>query len=141
MLGLSGSKPSASTSTQQAAPSSPSIARRAYLELSASERGRLDGYYVRLRYNDKVMNVPGCRATGSHFPGDESLCTLEAFKRIADSFTPKDWKGECAKTREERVDTSPEIAQWAGGNVDSGATMGTQRSGIEGVKEEGGVAN
>jgi acid phosphatase len=110
MLGLNASK--SNNSTHQ---DTPTIARRPYTTLSPSEKQKLDGYYVRLRYNDKVVFVPGCKPPGKHLKGDESLCTMEAFKRVADSFTPRDWKGECALTREERVDTRPEIAEWAGG--------------------------
>ncbi|GAB7353199.1 hypothetical protein MBLNU459_g3722t1 [Dothideomycetes sp. NU459] len=64
-------------------------------ELPASEKQKLDDYYVRLRYNDRVMTVPGCKPAGKHFADDESLCTLEAFKAIVDKFTPKNWKGAC----------------------------------------------
>lgn len=52
------------------------ISRRKLRELSETERSKLDGYYVRIRYNDKVMTVPGCRAHGKHLDGDESFCTL-----------------------------------------------------------------
>jgi acid phosphatase len=137
MLGLSGSisKPSPSISPIA---SSESIARRPIDTLSASEKDKLNGYYVRLRYNDKIMTVPGCRASGNHLDGDESICTLEAFKRVADAFTPRDWKGECAVTREEKVDTRPEIAEWADGR---GVTMGTARSGVEGVRQDGVAAH
>ena len=135
MLGLGGSKPATSVSSLRSS-HSPKIARRPYDTLSSSEKDKLKGYYVRLRYNDKVMYVPGCKAAGKHLEGDESLCTLEAFKRIADSFTPQDWKGECAKTRDEKVDTRAEIAEWAGG-----ATTGSESSGVEGITEKGGAAN
>lgn len=132
MLGLGGAEP---TSSPQRSPSS-NIARRPYDSLSTSEKAKLNDYYVRLRYNDKIMHIPGCAKPGWHLEGDESLCTLTAFKQIADSFTPRDWKGECARTREEKVDTRPEIAEWAGG-----ATTGPERSGVEGVAEAGGVTN
>ena len=35
------------------------IARKNVDGLTASERSKLDGYFVRIRYNDKVMAVPG----------------------------------------------------------------------------------
>ncbi len=54
----------------------PGIGRKRSEELSPEERARLDGYYVRLRYNDGVVTVPGCRAPGKHLEGDESFCTL-----------------------------------------------------------------
>lgn len=74
----------------------PRIGRRPASSLSGTEQARLQGYYVRIRYNDRVMKVPGCRAPGKHLDGDESLCTLEEFKRITDRITPADWKRECA---------------------------------------------
>jgi acid phosphatase len=50
--------------------------RQRITDMSESDKSRLDGYFVRLRYNDKVMQVPGCKAAGKHLDGDESLCTL-----------------------------------------------------------------
>lgn len=35
-----------------------------------------EGYYVRLRYNDKPIVVKGCRKPGNHLEGDEGFCTL-----------------------------------------------------------------
>lgn len=52
------------------------ISRKPLVELSTEERKRLDGYYVRVRYNDKPMTIPGCRLQGNHLEGDESFCTL-----------------------------------------------------------------
>jgi acid phosphatase len=52
------------------------IARQKVETLKESDRAKLDGYYVRIRYNDKVMTVPGCKAAGKHLDGDESFCTL-----------------------------------------------------------------
>lgn len=52
------------------------IARKKTEELSELEKGKLDGYFVRLRYNDKVMSVPGCAPAGKHLEGDTSFCTL-----------------------------------------------------------------
>lgn len=54
----------------------PGIGRKRSEELSAEERAKLDRYYVRLRYNDEVVTVPGCKAPGKHLDGDESFCTL-----------------------------------------------------------------
>lgn len=45
-------------------------------ELSATEREKLKGHYVRIRYNDRPVVVPGCRLPGKHLDGDESFCTL-----------------------------------------------------------------
>ena len=92
---------------------SPGIARRPMEELDVNERTRLDGFYVRMRYNDAPVVVPACRKPGNHLDDDESLCTLvgsnpcasigelliflvqEAFKRVADKMTPKNWKVAC----------------------------------------------
>ncbi|KAK5168546.1 hypothetical protein LTR04_006435 [Oleoguttula sp. CCFEE 6159] len=77
-------------------PSKPSgIARRPVEDLTDQEKKSLDGYYVRLRYNDKIMTVPGCKPAGKHFQDDESFCTLEAFKSITDKYTPVNWKQAC----------------------------------------------
>lgn len=58
------------------APGSGSIARKSMNELTEEQRNKLNGYYVRVRYNDRVMHVPGCQAPGKHLEGDESFCTL-----------------------------------------------------------------
>ncbi|CAM1502866.1 Fc.00g076420.m01.CDS01 [Cosmosporella sp. VM-42] len=81
-------------SSQAGAPP-PGIGRKRTPDLTKAEKDRLEGYYVRLRYNDKPMTVPGCKAPGKHLEGDESFCTLEAFKSIVDKFTPQNWKQEC----------------------------------------------
>ena len=52
------------------------IARTKVEELTVAQKLKLDGYYVRIRYNDEVMTVPGCKYTGKHLDGDESFCTL-----------------------------------------------------------------
>jgi acid phosphatase len=52
------------------------IARRKIEELSDEEKLKLNGYYVRLRYNDKPVTIPGCALPGNHLDGDESFCTL-----------------------------------------------------------------
>ena len=43
---------------------------------SAADTGAVNGYYVRLRYNDKPVIIKGCRPEGRHLEGDESFCTL-----------------------------------------------------------------
>ncbi|KAI4124953.1 MAG: hypothetical protein LQ338_004536 [Usnochroma carphineum] len=83
--------------------SSPVIKRKQTQDLTPEEKAKLRGYYVRLRYNDRPMVVPGCRLPGKHLEGDESFCTLEAFKAIADKFTPRIWTEACA----ERLDEPP----------------------------------
>ena len=50
--------------------------RKQVKDMRADEKAKLDGYYVRLRYNDRPMTVPGCKLPGNHLKGDESFCTL-----------------------------------------------------------------
>ena len=52
------------------------IARKTTDKLSATEREKLRGHYVRIRYNDRPVVVPGCKLPGKHLDGDESFCTL-----------------------------------------------------------------
>ncbi|KAI4197878.1 MAG: hypothetical protein LQ350_005637 [Teloschistes chrysophthalmus] len=52
------------------------ITRKPSHDLTAEEREKLQGYFVRLRYNDRPMVIPGCRLPGKHLEGDESFCTL-----------------------------------------------------------------
>ncbi|VBB86985.1 Putative protein of unknown function [Podospora comata] len=89
------------------------IGRRPAEELGEEEKKKLEGYYVRLRYNDEVVTVPGCRMEGRHLEGDESFCTLAAFKEIVDKFTPKNWKQECRMGRGETV-SLPKVPEPAG---------------------------
>ncbi|KAK0658248.1 putative acid phosphatase SPBC4.06 [Lasiodiplodia hormozganensis] len=78
------------------APRPEGIARKRMEELTTQQKELLRDYYVRVRYNDKIMQVPGCKAAGKHLEGDTSFCTLEAFKSIVDKYTPESWKGACA---------------------------------------------
>ncbi|ETN46572.1 uncharacterized protein HMPREF1541_00757 [Cyphellophora europaea CBS 101466] len=116
MLGLSSSASSAltPTSVQQPGARAEGIARRPFTDLSAAEKQKLDGYYVRLRYNDKVMTVPACKKPGNHLDGDDSFCTLETFKRVVDGFTPANWKGECGLRLGEPAQGLDGAQQWAG---------------------------
>ena len=95
------------------------IGRKPVDELTPEEKQKLDGYFVRIRYNEKVMKIPGCKQDGKHLEGDDNFCTLvcpfvrlmewidqanideqEAFKAIVDKFTPKNWKAECMSNLE-----------------------------------------
>ncbi|KAF1942959.1 phosphoglycerate mutase-like protein [Clathrospora elynae] len=71
------------------------IARKPITSLTQAQRDELQDYYVRIRYNDKIMQVPGCKSEGKHLEGDTTFCTLEAFKSIVDKYTPKNWKKAC----------------------------------------------
>ncbi|CAK3801989.1 phosphoglycerate mutase [Lecanosticta acicola] len=76
-------------------PGTGSAAREPLSTMPDSQKRNLDGHYVRLRYNDHPVTLPYCKAAGNHMEGDESFCTLKAFKEAADLVTPKDWKTEC----------------------------------------------
>ena len=65
------------------------------LEWPDADKRKLEDYYIRLRYNDRPVIIPFCKASGRHLEDDDSFCTLTAFKEAADSFTPKNWKAEC----------------------------------------------
>lgn len=94
-VGLNTGKTWWSSLFSSAAKSKPVSARTPLSEWPESEKAGLDEYYVRLRYNDKLVVVPYCKPAGRHFEGDETFCTLSAFKAATDSFCPKDWKAEC----------------------------------------------
>ena len=83
-------------------------------KLTPAERDRLKGYYVRMRYNDRPMYVPGCKPKGKHYGDDESLCTLAEFKAIADAFTPRNWKVECQRNMDEEAVRPVGREEWAG---------------------------
>ena len=70
------------------APAAPtaSIGRRATPELTAAEAKKLEGFYVRLRYNDVPVTIPGCKGPGKHLEGDETFCTLVSNSRVCMSF-------------------------------------------------------
>jgi acid phosphatase len=75
--------------------SSSYIGRTPTPNLTDKQLTSMQGYFVRLRYNDEPVTIPGCKTPGNHLPGDESFCTLAAFKSIVDKFTPRDWKQQC----------------------------------------------
>ena len=76
LFGSSQSKALSSTSVTQ------SIARKPIHELGPEDRQKLDDYYVRIRYNDRPMVVPGCKLPGNHLNGDDSFCTLVRFSPV-----------------------------------------------------------
>ncbi|KAG4443702.1 hypothetical protein IFR05_000791 [Cadophora sp. M221] len=87
------------------------IGRKKFNSLHSSERSQLDGYYVRLLFNGQPLTIPGCKASGRHLDGDESFCTLEAFKVIVDKFTPLNWKKDCWSNLDNpAIPTKPEPA-------------------------------
>ncbi|KAI9726455.1 MAG: hypothetical protein M1828_001277 [Chrysothrix sp. TS-e1954] len=59
--------------------------------------------YIRLRYNDHPLTLPGCRSPGAHLDGDQTFCTLDAFRRVVGGFAPPrerekgGWRGVCGE--------------------------------------------
>ena len=95
--------------------SSPSNPNRLPLsQMTTPQKTSLAEHYVRLRYNDRVMTIPGCRKPGNHLEGDESLCTLTAFKAIVDDFTPRNWKAACVDNLGEMTVRPVGMEQWGG---------------------------
>lgn len=90
------------------------IARAPHHTLSDTQKSRLDPYYVRIRYNDKIMRIPACAKAGNNYEGDETICTFEAFKRVADSFVPKNWKVQCGENIDKPIAGLEGPSQWAG---------------------------
>ncbi|OGE52546.1 hypothetical protein PENARI_c010G07248 [Penicillium arizonense] len=79
-------------------PTPSDTARAPISSLPDASRESLRKHYVRLRYNDRPVTIPGCAAKPeNHLPGDETFCTLDAFKSIVDKFTPKNWQSECTE--------------------------------------------
>ena len=94
-------------------PNVKTIARKPTQDLTSAERTLLRSHYVRLRYNSEVAVMPGCSKSGRHLEGDESFCTLEAFKEIVDEITPKDWKAQCRENLDKKeLPNIPERAGW-----------------------------
>jgi acid phosphatase len=91
------SSPSSSSSTIKP------IGRTPLSQLSPSQLAKLDDHFVRIRYNDKVMYIPNCRKEGNHLDGDESFCTLRAFKEVVDGFVPRNWKRECQANLDDKA--------------------------------------
>lgn len=75
--------------------------------MSNSKRKALRGYYVRVQYNDTPVVLPLCRGPGRHLAGDESFCTLSAFKEATDPVTPVSWKEECLSNLGQRTIPDP----------------------------------
>ena len=55
------------------------ITRKPMDQLTDEQKRTLRSYYVRIRYNDKIMQVPGCKQEGKHLEGDTTFCTLVGF--------------------------------------------------------------
>lgn len=79
----------------------PEVTRGPHADLSHIPE--LDDHYVRVRYNDRVLRLPGCAEEGRHLPGDNSFCTLRAFKEIIDKITPRSYKEECQQNMDKGI--------------------------------------
>lgn len=44
--------------------------------MTSLERQKLSGHFVRVRYNDQPIVIPGCKPPGKHLDGDKTFCTL-----------------------------------------------------------------
>lgn len=44
--------------------------------MTSLEKQKLSGHYVRMRYNDHPVVIPGCKPLGKHLDDDETFCTL-----------------------------------------------------------------
>ncbi|KAG9306969.1 hypothetical protein G9A89_000883 [Geosiphon pyriformis] len=54
-----------------------------------------ENHFVRMKYNDKEIELVECQQSGQHHKDDRSLCTLQAFLQILESQIPKNYKLEC----------------------------------------------
>ena len=52
------------------------VSRKPMEEFTNEEKKKLKGLFVRLRYNDRPVIIPGCKFPGNHFADDQSFCTL-----------------------------------------------------------------
>ncbi|CAG8647703.1 13666_t:CDS:2 [Acaulospora morrowiae] len=55
-------------------------------------------YFVRVRYNNKILELSGCQKDGMHHTNDKSLCTMKAFLEILKEQIPVDFEKECNGT-------------------------------------------
>ena len=56
--------------------SSVKFTRKPLDEMTPAEKKSLHGLYVRVRYNDHTVIIPGCKPPGKHLVGNGSFCTL-----------------------------------------------------------------
>ncbi|PHH71924.1 hypothetical protein CDD82_6270 [Ophiocordyceps australis] len=52
------------------------VGRKSTEQLTDAQKQTLHGYFVRVRYNDEPVVIPGCKPVGKHLDGDKSFCTL-----------------------------------------------------------------
>ena len=56
--------------------STESMSRKPITDFTSEEGEKLKGHYVRVRFNDHPVTIPGCKTAGNHLEGDETFCTL-----------------------------------------------------------------
>lgn len=78
------------------------IGRKHTPSLSEAEKSKLKGHYVRVRYNDEPITIPGCKPAGKHLEGDETFCTL-----VSSSSTMKKHDRECTTNKVTRKHLNP----------------------------------
>ncbi|KAM0751178.1 phosphoglycerate mutase-like protein [Meredithblackwellia eburnea MCA 4105] len=68
-----------------------------FLSLFAGSAKPKEQHYVRLKYNGRTMALPACREEGKHLPGDEGVCTFEAFREAVRGveISAKEWEKGC----------------------------------------------
>lgn len=55
------------------------IGRTQSRDLSPEQHQSLEGYFVRIKYNESSLQIPGCREPGRNLKGDASFCTMVSF--------------------------------------------------------------
>lgn len=55
---------------------------------------------VRVRYQNKDMQLPACAKEGNHLPGHPEFCTYAAFQARMRELIPDDWDAACSTTAE-----------------------------------------
>ncbi len=64
------------------------ISRKMIADMTDDEKRKLEGYYVRVRYNDVPATIPGCALPGNHLEGNEQFCTLVGNPSLFLAFLP-----------------------------------------------------
>ncbi|PWN49434.1 phosphoglycerate mutase-like protein [Violaceomyces palustris] len=87
--------------------SSPSIFSKAQSAVDSmlGKQQSAPGHYVRLRYGNRTLQLPGCAPKGKHLAGSPEFCTLDAFRDIVNSLRHPQglsWERECEIGRGEK---------------------------------------
>jgi len=52
-------------------------------------------HYIRMRYQNRNLELPFCKGPGQHLPGSPEFCALTVFQQRVRELTPDDWEKEC----------------------------------------------